>query len=352
MKTHANLRRKTTTGLLAASALAVAIAAAPSSPAAAEDWSDVVKKAEQEGSVILYIATPPAVTDRVIDAFQKKYPNIKAAYVRDSASVLVTRFQSELETTGKPPADVVEGATFSSLTNNHPDWFIPLDSASSDFIPSLADYPANALSSNSVVSAAYNWSLGYNTNQLKSEDLPKEWKDLADPKWKGMGMMVDPRQSPSYLSWYVFERKELGDDFLRGLAANDFVLSNGGGPTAQALAAGQVAFGFPIARSHSADVRANGAPVAHADLTPFQVNTTIQAYPVNAAHPNAARVLANFMLSPEAQEIYCQYGGLSSFSNKAAGACTAIKMPSDVSKADLDVSDEERDEVVKIMGLQ
>lgn len=338
--------------LRAASVLGFIAATSTAMPAFAEDWAEVVAKAEKEGEVILYIATPPAVTEPVIAAFQAKYPKIKATYIRDSAAVLVTRYESERNTTGMSPADVVEGATFSSLTNKHSDWFLPVAGAPADFVPSLADFPASAKSENSVISAAYNWTLSYNTGAMSGDNLPKNWKDLADPKWAGKGMMIDPRQSPSYLSWYVFQREQLGDDYLKALGANKFVLSNGGAPATQAVAAGQVEFAFPVARSHSASIRASGAPVEHLDLTPFQVNSTIQAYPTKAPHPYAARVLANFMLSPEAQQMYCDLGDLASFNSKAAGSCPGLAIAADVSRANLDISEKVKDEIAVLMGLQ
>ena len=33
--------------------------------------------------------------------------------------------------------------------------------------------------------------LGFNTQQVKNEDVPKNYKDLLDPKWKGGKISVD-----------------------------------------------------------------------------------------------------------------------------------------------------------------
>jgi iron(III) transport system substrate-binding protein len=315
-------------------------------------WDAVVAAANKEGKVVLYSAQPAAVTEQVMKLFNAQYPGIQVSIVNDSAAVLATRYESERKASGHSPGDVLDGATFGPMTFRYPDWFNDVLGAAPDFVPNFAEFPESAKYKKSIISAAYDWNFAYNASVLKPADLPKSWVDIADPKWKGRGAMVDPRTSASYMSWFVFERKELGDDFIRALAANNFTLTNGGLPTAQAVASGQVEFGFPIARSHSAAIRANGAPVAHVDLKPFEVNTTAMSLPTDSPSPNAARVLANFMLSPEAQEAICAAGDLSSFNVKAAGPCTPLKMSDSTPKASLNIPEDDRDAVIRLLNLQ
>src|SRR4029079_17577750 len=53
-----------------------------------------------------------------------------------------------------------------------------------------------------VSSVQLSYSMFYNTKRLSNDARPRTWKDLADPKWKGKTLLIEPRSSVSFRAPY------------------------------------------------------------------------------------------------------------------------------------------------------
>jgi iron(III) transport system substrate-binding protein len=103
-------------------------------------------------------------------------------------------------------------------------------------------------------------------------------------------------------AWYVVVRKAYGDDFMRKIGANAR-FSPSVVPGLQQVAAGSAAIYVPSAHQVHVELAAKGAPIEEAFLEPTVTSDNQLAIVAKAPHPNAARLLFNFILTPEGQAI-------------------------------------------------
>ena len=79
----------------------------------------------------------------------------------------------------------------------------------------------------------------YNTETVKKDDLPKTWKELADPKWKSRVAISDPNRAGSSFSHLYAMWKLYGPDYFKAFAANDVMVAGDGTATREAVASGE-----------------------------------------------------------------------------------------------------------------
>src|SRR3954470_3249531 len=85
------------------------VAALLASPALAQDFGspELIAAANKEGKLVYYTANFAEVEQQVINAFNKRFPNIKVEMVRAPGGQLITRIKTEAAA-GKLAADVVD----------------------------------------------------------------------------------------------------------------------------------------------------------------------------------------------------------------------------------------------------
>jgi iron(III) transport system substrate-binding protein len=148
-----------------------------------------------------------------------------------------------------------------------------------------------------------------NTKLVPADQRPKGIADLVDPKWKGKIGIAKPlfgttatQAACLFAAW--------GDDkarqFFRGLKANGVQVLSGNKQVATAAGSGQIAFGLTDTDDAMGEVEA-GSPVAivYPDRGPDELGTLFipntLAIIKGAPHPDAARALADYLLSPEVE---------------------------------------------------
>ena len=147
----------------------------------------------------------------------------------------------------------------------------------------------------------------YNTDQVKPDEI-RVYDDLLKPKWKGKIGLWDPRQGGASAGKWAFLWTTKGEAYLKKLTEQISLLANDRRQVADSLAKGTIALSIgPTYYSFVSYVKA-GLPVKW--LPPLKEGTYVSmgnGGPVaikNPPHPNAAKVLINWLLSKEGQEIY------------------------------------------------
>jgi iron(III) transport system substrate-binding protein len=145
-----------------------------------------------------------------------------------------------------------------------------------------------------------------NTDLVPKTEI-RSVRDLLDPRWRGKIVSPDPRQGLGQLV-AASVAKSSGTDAVRQLLVDQRPVIVNGGPESvtEPLARGR----FPIAqgvRPKALDrLRAQGIghQVRYLDLpdADFVFSTTLLAFD-GAAHPAAARLFVNWMLTQEAQAV-------------------------------------------------
>jgi iron(III) transport system substrate-binding protein len=286
-----------------ASAKPAASGAASGSPSVAPVPQDLIDAAKKEGRITYYSSTIPSSSQRITEAFKARY-GIDVDFTRLASAPMAQRYSAEAEA-DKVVADVVQISDpifFEQATAKG--WL----AKTGDTLPSLAAWPKDAWNGTSAKVHVGPLTLAWNTDLVKGNDVPKGWEDILKPVFKGKILLVDLRNAPILYSWGLLLMKTYGEDFLRKLAQQEFRLVASSVPGSQQLAAGAGALLVPGTRSDALELQKEKAPVADIYPSPTVGNESYVAISAKAPHPNGAKLLLNFLLSPEAQSIYVKDG--------------------------------------------
>lgn len=259
-------------------------------------WDDVVAAANDEGSVMLYSSQKPANLEALKAAFEAKYPEITMEFVRGTDPEINPRVETESKT-GNGTADV-HMLTDASWINTAAE----SGAYSAELLGPALRAPAleperSVLNNRFFLTSAAVFSMGWNTtavpNGLSTPD------DIIDPAYKGKIGIVNPTGIASYVDMYRFYATNYGEDYWKQIAAlNPRVYPSALG-VAQALTSGEVVVS-PSVQPLVTEVKA-GAPVDWAlPAKPWGTPWYTQVLK-GAPHPNAAQVLADFMVTVEGQ---------------------------------------------------
>ena len=67
------------------------------------------------------------------------------------------------------------------------------------------------------------FSLAYHTGKLSRAEVPTTYEELLEPRWKNQLLFPDPRLSGSGSGWYAIMKDQMGERFLRELAAQNLI---------------------------------------------------------------------------------------------------------------------------------
>jgi iron(III) transport system substrate-binding protein len=262
----------------------------------------LVEAAKKEGEVTWY-------TTLLIDqlggplaaAFEKKY-QIKVHVTRNDPEETAVRILTETRA-GQPQADLFDGSFASKAFVRQGIVAKYRPESAKDFPEDLVDpdgyWTANRLTFTTP---------GVNTNLVPTGTEPKTWADLLSPRWKGkMAWGVKPGATGAIsfiglVTTYMGEQK--GEEYLRKLRDQNIT---GLGMSARAVLDQVIAGEYPLAlgilNDNAVYSRAQGAPVNWLPMSPALGALGVVSVLQNARHPNAARLLADFIVSEEGQAI-------------------------------------------------
>src|SRR5207247_2026787 len=132
------------------------------------------------------------------------------------------------------------------------------------------------------------WVQAYNTNLIKREDLPRSYRDLLDPKWKGkLGIEAKNQE------WFWTVSEELGGDagikFFRELVArNGMSVRQGHSLLTNMVASGEVPLALTVYNYLAEGAKQKGAPVDWFAIEPAVARSNAIGIARRPPHPNAA----------------------------------------------------------------
>ncbi|HLH96193.1 MAG TPA: extracellular solute-binding protein [Xanthobacteraceae bacterium] len=266
--------------------------------ARAQDASPVDPRS---GSVRIYVSLATSAMTRLVAAMSRHFPNLKIDFVRAGSVETVKRFVAERQA-GRIGADLIHGADpggFEYFAQKG--WLDPRLAA----LPLAQDYRDGFVNKQAgwVALRATGIALMYNTKLVAKDALPKTWKELIEPKWKGRIAISDPTRAGSSFSHLYAMWKMYGGDYLDKLAKNDVFVAGDGSATREAVANGERDVA-PVSEYDAFELKKNGKPV---DIDWVADGTIMVPAPlaVVKGSPNAdnALALAQYMLSREGQEL-------------------------------------------------
>ena len=267
------------------------------SPLQAGSNSKLIEAAKNEGNVAYYTTMTLSQSKKVADKFQAKYPFIQVDLFRSGADALLNKIQNEARG-GLYAWDIVSGRGDMVLTLSEAKLLAPYRSPESKFI------------SQDMVDDEGYWTayyvnpfvLGYNTNLVKKEDVPKTYEQLLDPKWKGKKISIDD-SAYGLLAGLTREwGKEKAVAYFRKLAAQEPVVMRGNTNRVQLAMAGE----YPLIIAYAPTIQretSKGHPMDWVPLEPVPVQVNPLMLAAKAPHPNSAKLLIDFLLSEEGQKM-------------------------------------------------
>jgi iron(III) transport system substrate-binding protein len=256
----------------------------------------LVEAARKEREVLWYTTTNLETSKVVVDQFQKKFPFVNVILYRTTVGPLINRVLIEARA-GKFDWDVVSGGgeMFTPLMDRGliaPYRSPELKMIDDDLIDKQGYWTAYTVGS---------FVLAYNKRLVRPQDVPKSYDALLDPKWKGQKIAMETSAGVMHALIPVWgKEKTLG--YFRQLAAQNPVLKDSSSIIVQLLGAGEMPLGIGLAHLFELFSR-KGAPIEWLPLEPAVVRVIPMMLAAKARHPNAAKLLYDFLLGVEGQQI-------------------------------------------------
>lgn len=296
MKISRGLRGATASACLALVLTACGGGSTASSAAVEGDWDAVVAAAKAEGSVLLYSSQNPKRLDALKEAFGKAYPEITMEYVRGTDAEMNPKVEVEKQT-GKGSADVHMVTDAAWITGAVDSGTYSVDLRGPDFDAPAYDRDKNVLGDKLFLTSAAVFAMGWNTDAVPGGFATP--RDMLDEKYAGKIGVTNPQGIAAYVDFYGFYDKNFGPDFVAELAELKPRIYPSALGIAQALTSGEIV-AAPGVQPLVAE-EAAGAPVKW-ELPEPAWGTPWYSHVLSAApHPNAAQVLADFMVTAEGQ---------------------------------------------------
>lgn len=284
----------------------VSVPASNIPPATSQDaaWAKVVEAAKKEGKVNVYTwGWTGDIGLAMARGFEKKY-GIKLDQITGRGAEFLERIKTEARM-GNVVADFWEGASghsenmkLAGLLDPTPD--LPALREKDAFLVNPLAYSREGYY---LVENQFFLGLHVNTNLVKPGEEPKAWVDLLDPKWKGRIIFSDPVVSiaTSYFA-VLIDQKRLTLDYLEKLGKQDLKFDPSTPGTANKLARGEAAVGY-FSTNETTSLAREGAPIRIIDTREgIFANGLGVARVKGGPHPNATRLLLDWVLSQEGQD--------------------------------------------------
>jgi len=265
--------------------------------------ADLVAAAEAEGSVTVYSSQGLDQLNALAAAFQEKYPGISVEVVRGTDGDTIPRVETELATNTSGGDLIVMAADAFMQTNAEAGNFV--DPTASPQLAGLGAYDAEQYmhEGNYFEVGAAVLTFAWNTN-----DVPEglsDYEDLLVPELAGGRIaVIDPAIGPAVVDFYLWMEESFGQEYIEALAAQEPRIYPSALPIGEALSSGEVsaaAYAAPVQLVPAAE---NGAPVDFG-ISPAGAwgARYYGAIPKSSDSPNAAALLADFMVTAEGQEL-------------------------------------------------
>lgn len=292
--------------LLAVAAATAALAVEPSPEVAAVAalkgpgrTAKLIAGAKKEGELMVYSSLTPGDQIKLAEDFRRRY-GVAVNFWRGSQSNILSRVMSEtrggryLFDAIETNAPQIEALSREGLLQKLGSPFVDQELIP-ETLPPHGEWAPDRL--NMVVFA-------YNTNAIKREELPKSWQELLTPQWKGrVGL------ESTNVEWFETVVEAMGEkeglDIFRRLGENGVAVRTGHTHSTGLVIAGEIPLMMGVF-SHDVDrMKPKKAPIDWFVLPPAVILPSAVAVSRRAAHPNAAALFFDYMLT-DGQRFYTE----------------------------------------------
>ena len=256
----------------------------------------LLEGAKKEGQVNLYTSLNTKDSGPIAAAFEK-LTGVKVLLWRASSEKVLQRAVTEARA-GRFVCDVLEtnGPEMEALAREK----LLLEF----FSPHFKDLPAAAFPKHRLwVADRFNFfTIGYNTNLIKPDEVPNSYEDLLLPRFAGkVGLEAADTDWFGAMVKHMGEAKGLA--YFRKLAATKPQMRSGHTLLGELVSSGEVPLAASLYNHNIERLAVKGAPVKWKALTPTFARPNAVGVVARAQHPHAALLFADFILSPQGQQI-------------------------------------------------
>lgn len=262
------------------------------------------EKKDLKGEIEFYTSQPDADAAKLVESFNKKYPEVKVNIFRSGTEEVMSKLKAEKES-GKVMADVLllaDAVTFESLKKD--DMLLKYKSKEAekikaDYVDKDEMYTGTKIMTTGII---------YNTELVK--EAPKSWKDLTGEGAKEKLVMPNPLYSgAAAYNLGIFTRtKGFEWKFYEDLKANKPQVVKGNGGVMDAVSNGQASYGM-VVDYLAFRAKNNGSPV---DFVYPEEGVPVITEPVaiikTTEEADLAQAFVDFILSEEGQMLQKELG--------------------------------------------
>ena len=259
--------------------------------------------AKREGQFTLYDSHTWFRT--YVKEFEKKYPFITVSEWRNDSKNLIRRAMEEYNSS-RVIVDVIEttseGMGLMKRDGLFQEYFTPEARFYPDTVKSKGKIGVYYLGNRET----YN-SLGFNTTLISSNDAPKTFKDILDPKWKSKMSIAG---TSTGVRWVGSIIEVMGREFLDKLGEQEIKVQDmSGAALAGLVASAEVPLSPTIFDADVTVAKQKGAPIEWRPLEPVVTTVGYSALSSKSPHPHAALLFLDYVHSKEGQFLMTK-GGL------------------------------------------
>jgi len=289
--------------LLLALGMGLAASGATSAVASAADTDAArLAAAQREGQLLWYTTLLEEAWRPVKEGFERRHPGIEVRVVRAAAPINAQKIIDEHQA-GAAQADLFDGSSTAGLLMAR-QLVQPYISPSAATIPDQFKDPDGHWTS----TVLYYMTLGYNPTMIDPAAAPRTWQDLLDPRWKGK-MAWSAELAPTSAQGLVGNvllsmGQEAGMDYLRRLSAQRIAnIQINPRRIVGMVARQEYPIGLQVMVHHTVMAQHEGHNVNWVRMEPLTATGNAIGIVRGAPHPNAARLLVDFILSKDGQQL-------------------------------------------------
>ena len=252
--------------------------------------------ARKEGQLVLYTSISLTDYPKIVAAFENRYPFVKVNAYRSTPSGVFTRVETEARA-GRYAADVVASAPVEM-------WELKKRGLSMGYLsPERKAMPVGSFDAEGY------WQgfevtplvLAFNTRQVASNAAPQSYEDLLNPKWNGKMSLGTEEYTWFNVTLDAMGRPK-GTEYMRALARQQLHMPGSSSVMrVQLLLAGESAIAIAARGRRVTEYKEKSAPIDFRILEPYAAEPAFTALMQRAAHPAAAILFIDWMLSEEGQ---------------------------------------------------
>src|SRR5881394_666038 len=257
----------------------------------------ILEGARKEREVVVYTSLNLKDSVPIVEVFEKKYGGVKVQLWRSSSEKVLQRATAEARA-GRFTCDILE-TNGPEMEAMHREQLLE-----EFFSPHFKDLPPAAFPRHRhYVADRFNFfTIAYNTNLVKANEVPNTYEDLIHPRFAGrVGIEA------SDVDWFGAVVKSMGEEkglaFFGKLAAAKPEIRTGHTLMAELVASGEIPLAATIYNHNAERLAVKGAPVKWKALKPTFGRPNGVAVAKRAQRPYAALLFADFILSPEGQHL-------------------------------------------------